>query len=92
MNRSRQNHNDDDNEEAPAIVRTHLLQLTTDDITNAPRMLKNPEGGGQPLVIVIENGYWCCKLKLDVPSGVTVLAQKWGAHDGELPAGFKCCW
>lgn len=72
--------------------RTHLLQITTDDITNAPRILKEPRHDGQPIVVVIENSFWCCKMKLDVPSGVTVLAQKWGAHDGELPAGYKCCF
>jgi hypothetical protein len=54
----RQHDEDHDDQEAPAIVQTRLLQLTTDDITNAPRLLKNPEGGGQPLTIVIENGYW----------------------------------
>lgn len=72
--------------------RTHLIQITTDDIKNAPRILKEPHPNGQPIVIVIENSFWCCKLKLDVPSGVTVLAQKWGAHDGELPPGYKCCF
>jgi hypothetical protein len=49
---------DHDDQEAPAIVQTRLLQLTTNDIKNAPRLLKNPEGGGQPLTIVIENGNW----------------------------------
>ncbi|CAI2371325.1 unnamed protein product [Moneuplotes crassus] len=72
--------------------RTHLLQITTGDITNAPRILKNAQHDGQPIVVVIENGFCCCKPKLDVPSGVTVLSQKWGAHDGELAPGFKCCW
>lgn len=72
--------------------RTHLLQITTGDIANAPRILKEPRDGGQPIVVVIENAFWCCKMKLDVPSGVTVLAQKWGAHDGELTPGFKCCF
>mmetsp|Transcript_5157 Transcript_5157/g.5915 ORF Transcript_5157/g.5915 Transcript_5157/m.5915 type:complete len:126 (+) Transcript_5157:9-386(+) len=72
--------------------RTHLLQMTTDDITNAPRILKDPNHNGQPIVVVIENNFWCCKMKLDVPSGVTVLGQKWGAHEGEIPPGFKCCY
>ena len=70
--------------------RTHLLQITTGDISNAPRILKEARQGGQPIVVVIENSFWWCKCKLDVPSGVTVLAQKWGAHDGELAPGFKC--
>lgn len=61
-NHSRNNQEDDyDEQEAPAIVQTRLLQITTDDISNATRLLKNPEAGGQPLVIVIENGFWCCK-------------------------------
>jgi hypothetical protein len=54
----RQHDEDRDDQEAPAVVQTRLLQLTTNDIQNAPRLLKNPEGGGQPLTIVIENGNW----------------------------------
>ena len=54
----RQFDEDRDDQEAPAVVQTRLLQLTTNDIQNAPRLLKNPEGGGQPLTIVVENGNW----------------------------------
>jgi len=72
--------------------RTHLMQLTTADIQNAPRILKEAHPQGQPIVVVIENSFWCCKMKLDVPSGVTVLAQRWGSHEGELAPGFKCCF
>ena len=39
--------------------RTHLLQITTGDITNAPRILKNAQNDGQPIVVVIENGFCC---------------------------------
>ena len=69
--------------------RTHLLQMTVADIHEAPRILKEARHDGQPIVVVIDSST-CPKWKLDVPSGVTVLAQKWGAHDGELNAGLIC--
>jgi len=37
--------------------RTHLLQITTGDISNAPRILKEARDGGQPIVVVIENSF-----------------------------------
>lgn len=69
-----------------------MIQITTDQIENAPRILKEAQHGGQPIVVVIENKVCCCHCKLDVPSGVTVLWQKWGAHEGVLDPGFKCCF
>ena len=67
------------------------MQITTGDISEAPRILKESRDGGQPIVVVVENTF-CCKCKLDVPSGVTVLSQRWGAHDGELNPGLICCF
>lgn len=70
--------------------RTHLLQITVSEISEAPRVLKEKHDGGVPIVAVVENTLCCYKTKLDVPSGVTVLSQRWGAHDGELAAGCNC--
>lgn len=37
--------------------RTHLLQITTGDIHDAPRILKEARGDGQPIVVVVENQF-----------------------------------
>jgi hypothetical protein len=37
------------------IERTHLMQITTGDIAEAPRILKEARDGGQPIVVVVEN-------------------------------------
>jgi regulator of protease activity HflC (stomatin/prohibitin superfamily) len=45
-----------------------------------------------PIVVVVTPPKCCCILKLDIPSGVTTIGQKWGAHDGILAPGAKCCF
>jgi hypothetical protein len=34
----------------------------------------------------------CFHLKLNVPSGMLILSQSWGAHNGILEPGCYCCY
>lgn len=43
-------------------------------------------------MVVVDPPVLCCVPKLDIPSGVITLGQVWGAHDGVLDPGMKCCW
>ena len=72
--------------------RTHLIQVTVATVNEGPRIFSDKMNEGTPLVVVVEPMTTCCYPKLDIPSGVITLGQKWGAHDGILDPGMKCCW
>ena len=74
--------------------RTRLVQVSTSSIYDAPQILTEESSNSQEtvLVVVVEPPMTCCYPKLDVPSGVTTLGQKWGAHDGVMKPGAHCCF
>ena len=72
--------------------RTHLIQITTGSVDEAPRIFSEARKEGTPIVVVVDPPVCCCVPKLDIPSGVITLGQVWGAHDGVLDPGMKCCW
>lgn len=34
----------------------------------------------------------CCYFKINIPNGMYALEQKWGAHQGIMEPGFRCCY
>ncbi len=75
------------------MQQTHLVQITTKDVEHSTQIFQKRYGNNSvPLVVVVTPPKCCCYCKLNIPSGVVTLGQKWGAHEGTLQPGAKCCY
>ena len=71
---------------------TNLLQLYTTNPEEAPRMISETNKQGIPLLVLVDMNNCCPVMKLNVPSGMIVLEQVFGQHNGTVEEGCHCCY
>ena len=71
--------------------RTHLIQLSTSDPYEGPRLISDSHPLGIPIMIMVD-GPSCFYCKLNIPSGIVSLEQKWGRKQGMMEPGWHCCY
>lgn len=70
---------------------THLIQLTTSDPDEGPRLISTFHPAGTPIVVIVDPPS-CCYYKLNVPHGVVSFEHKWGKFTGMMDPGYYCCY
>jgi hypothetical protein len=68
-----------------------LIQLYTTDPSEGPRLISDDNSKGVPIMVLVD-GPSCCYCKLNVPSGIVTLEQKYGKHTGMMDPGYYCCY
>ena len=77
-------------ERPPEFVKKPLMHMIVDSPYQASLLFSQIRQDGIPVTCTCKNKH-CYTFKMDIPSSITVVGQKFGRHVGIMPAGAICC-